>query len=618
MFEFHVSRRARDAYRFDESLFVFDGRVIFADFRAARLFAQRINTGRPPDKAVRAGDIYALGLVEEYRHAIVQAYRKQVNSYVLRDALQDLSGRRIDPETVRGTLGRFLHDFPPVAVYSNLVSIKEYLDSTTTSAPPGSGPRGNADAPADQHQSGRRPAQGIVRRRAAGPGNGLPENHLGIARVLRLPARVRARSSKSDRPADRARPGFAALPQGPARVHLRPLGRDPGQKPSPHPRRVGPPPGGGKIRRRRSRAGPGPGFRGRRAGGLARPVRPAPGVRGTPSARPGTRELQPRPPLDAASRPHRQKHLCLARSTLPKIRPPRQPPRPNSRRGTRRPPRRGHHRVVADRRLGTKPGFAADQADHRQSRSGRLGLFAVRLHRRRGPGRRAGASTISRSGPPAAAFGWPRTWSRTTWASIRAGSSSIPTGSSACRNPRFPAYSFNGADLSWDERVGIRIEDRYYDRTDAAVVFQRLDKWTGDVRYIYHGNDGTSIPWNDTAQLDFLNPRGSGSRHPDDPPCRPQLSHHPLRRGHDPGQTAPSAAVVPGAGDGRSHPFPGRTRPDPRSVRRGDSRGILARGGRPGGRRGARYAAPGRGVLAHGRILRPDARACTGSTTAPS
>ena len=26
---------------------------------------------------------------------------------------------------------------------------------------------------------------------------------------------------------------------------------------------------------------------------------------------------------------------------------------------------------------------------------------------------------------------------------------------------------------------------------------------TGDVRYIYHGNDGTSMPWNDTAQLDY-------------------------------------------------------------------------------------------------------------------
>ncbi len=29
---------------------------------------------------------------------------------------------------------------------------------------------------------------------------------------------------------------------------------------------------------------------------------------------------------------------------------------------------------------------------------------------------------------------------------------------------------------------------------------------SGRTRYIYHGNDGTSIPWNDTAQLNYLIP----------------------------------------------------------------------------------------------------------------
>jgi hypothetical protein len=41
---------------------------------------------------------------------------------------------------------------------------------------------------------------------------------------------------------------------------------------------------------------------------------------------------------------------------------------------------------------------------------------------------------------------------------------------------------------------------------DAAVVFRRRDRQSGETRYIYHGNDGTSFPWNDTAQLDYLNP----------------------------------------------------------------------------------------------------------------
>ena len=72
--------------------------------------------------------------------------------------------------------------------------------------------------------------------------------------------------------------------------------------------------------------------------------------------------------------------------------------------------------------------------------------------------------------------------------------------------PPFPGYSFNGTDLSEDQRVGIYLEDHYYDKTDAAVVFKRLDHHTGSAKYIYHGNDGTSMPWNDTAQLNFLNP----------------------------------------------------------------------------------------------------------------
>jgi glycosidase len=72
--------------------------------------------------------------------------------------------------------------------------------------------------------------------------------------------------------------------------------------------------------------------------------------------------------------------------------------------------------------------------------------------------------------------------------------------------PPYPAYSFNGADLSPREDTGIFLEDHYYDGSDAAVVFKRVDHRSGEERFIYHGNDGTSTPWNDTAQLDYLNP----------------------------------------------------------------------------------------------------------------
>ncbi len=72
--------------------------------------------------------------------------------------------------------------------------------------------------------------------------------------------------------------------------------------------------------------------------------------------------------------------------------------------------------------------------------------------------------------------------------------------------PPYPAYRFDGPDLCHDERVSIRLEHGYWDHSDAAVVFQRVDNHTGEARYIYHGNDGTSMPWNDTAQLNFLLP----------------------------------------------------------------------------------------------------------------
>ncbi|HCE66483.1 MAG: alpha-amylase [Geobacteraceae bacterium GWC2_55_20] len=72
--------------------------------------------------------------------------------------------------------------------------------------------------------------------------------------------------------------------------------------------------------------------------------------------------------------------------------------------------------------------------------------------------------------------------------------------------PPFPTYRFNGEDLSHDTNVCLQIEDGYWNKSDAAVVFRHYDRRTDRTRFIYHGNDGTSIPWNDTAQLNYLIP----------------------------------------------------------------------------------------------------------------
>ena len=73
-------------------------------------------------------------------------------------------------------------------------------------------------------------------------------------------------------------------------------------------------------------------------------------------------------------------------------------------------------------------------------------------------------------------------------------------------HPPYPNYQFTGENLSSKPDLGIYIEDGYWESRDAAVTFKRVDFHSGHERHIYHGNDGTHMPWNDTAQLNYLNP----------------------------------------------------------------------------------------------------------------
>ena len=50
MMEFHISRKARERYRFAESLFSYNGNVVFASVAACRAFAHRMNQVREADK----------------------------------------------------------------------------------------------------------------------------------------------------------------------------------------------------------------------------------------------------------------------------------------------------------------------------------------------------------------------------------------------------------------------------------------------------------------------------------------------------------------------------------------------------------------------------------------
>ena len=110
--EFHVSRAARDRYRFEESIFSLSGNVVLADFAAARRFAEAINATRDlvthPESAVRPGEIAALGLIDEVNHLVLRRYRESAHPRLLAEALERLGGDRAEAARLLGVTPRSL------------------------------------------------------------------------------------------------------------------------------------------------------------------------------------------------------------------------------------------------------------------------------------------------------------------------------------------------------------------------------------------------------------------------------------------------------------------------------------------------------------------------------
>jgi hypothetical protein len=136
--EFHVSRKARDRYQFDQALFSLTGNVLFANFHAARVFAQKMNDRRDlvsfPERTVRAGQINAMGLIDEILHYIVGLYREQKKRNVMQEALAWLY-EQVGREAVDAALRRFADEFPPVAVYRREISLEDYLEGESGGVP---------------------------------------------------------------------------------------------------------------------------------------------------------------------------------------------------------------------------------------------------------------------------------------------------------------------------------------------------------------------------------------------------------------------------------------------------------------------------------------------------
>ncbi len=482
-YEFHVSRACRQKYAFDEELFATDGRVIMADFASARRFAEKLSAHRT--QPVPASDINALGLLDEVYHLLFRQYERQ-NPGVLRRALDWLQAH-LGADALAFSQIRFTEEFPPVAVYRNEISASVYLAGQMGGVP-------HRETTLEEmlflHIANLNPAA-------------QPYQELFDEAPLKASSAYEEVVNKLSDFFD----GQPALLGGGSGETLIQALRAPAIA-SPYSL-------AGQLE-----------FILKKWGHLLDAAFVQRLLRGVDFVtEEATRHLgmggfggrapllefhdQPEHERFSPDREWMPRLVLIAKNTyvwLEQL-------------------SRKHKRWI--RYLSDIPDEELDLLAQR----GFTGLWLIGLWERSRASQRikqrmgdhdAVASAYSLYAYDIAADlgGWPalenlrgRAWQR----GIRLSADMVPNHMGidskwVIEHPDwflslpyspYPNYQFQSEDLCDDERVAVILEDHYYTRTDAAVVFQRVDRWTGDTRYIYHGNDGTSMPWNDTAQLDY-------------------------------------------------------------------------------------------------------------------
>ena len=494
--EFHISRRARDKYQFDEDLFAYDGNVIFANFLAARKFTHKINALRDlvsfPEQAAKTSQLNAMGLIDEIFHHIFKLYREQKDANILRNLVNHLEVR-LSPGNLDAFLELFIREFPPLQVYKRALDPRAYLQSQTSSTPNRellleelvmlwleveNPALGNYQELFNEKSitSDPRYAQVIAEIRAYcdtqpffGPRN------TSLITMLRSPALEVPDSITSQ--LEYIREHWAVL----LGEYLFKLlsGLD-------------------LIKEENKLSFTGPGVipipvydrdEFMRAGGSGADI----------EAFSMDKEWMPKLVLIA-----KNSYVWLdqiSRKYNQEIR---------------------HLDQIPDAELETlarwgitglwliglwerSPASARIKqlCGNPEAISSAYSLYSYQIANDLG-----GESAYESLRDKAARYG------------IRLASDMVPNHMGIdsewmIHNPErflsldqcpYPSYSFNGENLSTDPNVLIQIEDHYFDRTDAAVVFKRQDLRSGQIKYVYHGNDGTTMPWNDTAQLNYLNP----------------------------------------------------------------------------------------------------------------
>jgi glycosidase len=484
--EFHIRREVREEHGLDQALFSLRGNVVFADLRQVRELTERINAKadpRRPETFIRAGQFFAMGLIDEILHYMVALYRERIQPDLFDTALLRLEANLGEDRTAL-LLRTFGEQFPPRQVYGGKVTLDQYL-------------AGNDGGESNRSLS----LEELMLLALANLNPAFsPFSFLFDDQVL---------EDKTVYPQaiEELKVHLAALPPfGPDGMNLWDLLRAPALA-SPHSLT-------GQLDYMRRHWGL---LIGKFMGRLLMTMDVIKEEEKPAFFGPGPMEALTYNGLDEYERfsPDQDwmpRTVLMAKSTLVWLYQLSQK----------------YGRTIE--RLDQIPDEELDELAGR----GFTGLWLIGLWERSSASR-----TIKQwTGNPEAAAsayslydydiagelgGWDslaRLRDRCARRGIRLGSDMVPNHTGIDSRwiiehpdrflqlpyPPFPGYTYNCGNLSGRDDVTIQIEEHYFDRTDAAVVFKRTDNRTGELRYIYHGNDGTSMPWNDTAQIDFLNP----------------------------------------------------------------------------------------------------------------
>jgi len=485
MYEFHVSRFAREKYDFDQDLFRFDGNVIFTDFLAARKFTQKINQKRDlvnfPEQAVKSSDINAIGLIEEILHLIISLYRKRIDTNVLSDAydhLEDIFGEK----KVHRTLKHFVEEFPPLAVYRDEMGVDEFLDSET---------KGMSNKVITLEEllmlwiTNKNPA-------VLSFAELFDDTQLTQMTVYRQTIEVLRKFFED-------RPSF-----GPDNQDLITMLRSPAVA---EPYSLT-----GQLEYIRRKWGVLIGdylYRLLNSLDLIREETRV-GMLGSGPSKVPTYQAMDNEENFSTDRDWMPRTVMIAKNTYVWL---------------------YQLSETYGREIKHLDQIPDEELDKLAS-WGFNGLWLIGLWERSEASKRikqlsgnpeAVASAYSLkdyviAGDLGGEESYQKLRDRAWRRGIRLASDMVPNHMGidskwllehpdwfiSIGHSPFPSYSFNGPDLSPVDDVKVFIDDGYYDRTDAAVIFKRVNKYTGETRYVYHGNDGTSMPWNDTAQLNYL------------------------------------------------------------------------------------------------------------------